>query len=349
MPRTSLAAIATTALAVLTVLVPATAQADSGPGAPRYSDVTSVGVHNTFEKQRYPFLTDALDAGAGLIELDVWTNAAGPDWRVSHSNPVANDNNCAGATSPAQLRTGPRDQFLGGCLDDLRTWHDANPDHPPVVVKVEMKDGFTAPLGRGPREFDALVRSHLGDAVFGPADLLAHGGPGAATLDDAVRTAGWPAVDALRGKFLFELIPGTVQEVNPLDTWWIDRAYATHLADLARVDGVGLASAFPAVHKAQAGDPRVRYDEALRPWFVVFDGDATAFTGGDIDTEWYRDNGYLVVMTDAHKVAPALDPVAPDEAGARARVLELAGRSASVVSTDWTPLPRILSMVTDRG
>ncbi|GAB2657223.1 phosphatidylinositol-specific phospholipase C domain-containing protein [Prescottella soli] len=349
MSRTSLAGIVTTALAVFIVLVPATARADSGPVAPRYSDVTSVGVHNTYEKHRYPYLTDALDAGAGLIELDVWTNAAGPDWRVSHSNPIANDNNCAGATSVAQLRTGPRDQFLGGCLDDLRTWHDANPNHPPVMVKVEMKDGFTAPFGRGPAEFDALVRSHLGDAVFGPADLLAHGGPSAATLDDTVRAAGWPAREALRGKFLFELIPGTVQESNPLDTWWTDRAYAAHLSDLARVGGLGLAAAFPAVHNAQAGDPRERYDAGLRPWFVVFDGDATDFTGGGIDTEWYRDNGYLVVMADAHKVAPALDPVAPGEADARARVLELAGRSASVVSTDWTPLPRILSMVTDRG
>lgn len=347
MPRPS--AIVTIVLATLTVLVPATARADSDRAAPRFSDVTSVGVHNTFEKHRYPFLADALDAGAGLIELDVWTNAVGPDWRVSHSDPIANDNNCVGATAADRLRAGPRDQFLSGCLDDLRTWHDANPDHPPVVVKVEMKDGFTAPFGRGPREFDALMRSRLGDALFGPADLLAHGGPSAATLDDAVRTAGWPGLDALRGRFLVELIPGTVQENNPLDTWWIDRAYATHLSDLARVGALGLASAFPAVHRAQAGDPRMRYDAALRPWFVVFDVDATDFVGSDIDTGWYRDNGYLVVVTDAHKVLPALDAVAPPEADARARVLDLANRSASVVSTDWTPLPRVLSMVTGRG
>lgn len=347
MSRTSV--IATIALAVSALSVPATAHADSGSTAPGLSDVTSVGVHNTFEKHRYPFLADALDAGAGLIELDVWTNAAGPDWRVSHSNPIANDNNCAGATSADRLRTGPRDQFLSGCLDDLRTWHDAHPDHPPVVVKVEMKDGFTPPFGRGPREFDALVRSRLGDAVFGPADLLAHGGRSAATLDDAVRTAGWPAARELRGRFLVELIPGTVQENNPLDTWWIDRAYATHLSDLARVGALGLASAFPAVHRAQAGDPRLRYDAALRPWFVVFDVDATDFVGGDSDTGWYRDNGYLVVVTDAHKVFPTLDAVAPSEADARARVLDLAGRSASVVSTDWTSLPQVLSMVTARG
>ncbi|WP_420879982.1 phosphatidylinositol-specific phospholipase C domain-containing protein [Rhodococcus sp. (in: high G+C Gram-positive bacteria)] len=347
MSRTSV--IAAIAFAVSALSGPASAHADSGGTAPGLSDVTSVGVHNTFEKHRYPFLADALDAGAGLIELDVWTNAAGPDWRVSHSNPIANDNNCAGATSADRLRTGPRDQFLSGCLDDLRTWHDAHPDHPPVVVKVEMKDGFTPPFGRGPREFDALVRSRLGDAVFGPADLLAHGGPSAATLDDAVRTAGWPAARELRGRFLVELIPGTVQENNPLDTWWIDRAYATHLSDLARVGALGLASAFPAVHRAQAGDPRLRYDAALRPWFVVFDVDATDFVGGDSDTGWYRDNDYLVVVTDAHKVFPTLDAVAPSEADARARVLDLAGRSASVVSTDWTSLPQVLSMVTDRG
>ena len=103
------------------------------------------------------------------------------------------------------------------------------------------------------------------------------------------------------------------------------------------------------MHRAQAGDPRFRYDAVLRPWFVVFDVDAADFVGRDIDTGWYRDNGYLVVLTDAHKVLPALDAVAPSEADARTRVLDLAGRSASVVSTDWAPLPRILSMVTDRG
>lgn len=336
-------------LVALAAVVPATAQADSGGAPPRFDDRTSVGVHNTFEKHRYPFLADALDAGAGLIELDVWTNAVGPDWRVSHENPVASDNNCAGATAPDLLRTGPRDRFLGGCLDDLRTWHDANPGHAPVVVKVELKDGFTPPFGRGPVEFDALVRSRLGDALFGPGDLLAHGGPDAATLDDAVRRAGWPAADALRGKFLVELIPGTVQERNPLDTWWIDRAYATHLRDLARIGGLGLASAFPAVHNVAAGDPRMRYDADLRPWFVVFDGDASEFIAGDVDTGWYRDNGYLVVMTDAHRVAPSIDAVAPREEDARARVLELASRSASVVSSDWTPLPGVVSMVTDRG
>lgn len=335
-------------LAMSVTSVPA-AQADSGRGGgPRFSDVTSVGVHNTYEKQRYAFLADALDAGVGMIEIDVWTNAAGPDWRVSHSNPVGNDNNCAGATSAAQLRTGPRDQFLGGCLADLRAWHDANPAHPPVMVKIEMKDGFTDPLGRGPREFDALVRSRLGDAVFGPGDLVERSG--AATLDDAVRAGGWPDLAELRGKFLIELIPGTVEETNPLDTWWTDRAYATHLRDLARVGGLDLATAFPAVHRAQPGDPRVaRYDEDLRPWFVVFDGDARAFLDDGIDMRWYRDNGYLVVMTDAHDVAPTLDAVAPAEDAARARVTELAGRSASVVSSDWTSLPQVLSLVVERS
>ncbi|PTR30476.1 calcium-dependent phosphoinositide phospholipase C [Rhodococcus sp. OK519] len=337
--------------AALVSLIPAVAQADSGSDtSPRYSDATSVGVHNAFEKHRYPYLADALDAGVGLVEIDVWTNAVGPDWRVSHSNPVGNDNNCAGATTASQLRSGPRDQFLGGCLADLRAWHDANPGHAPVMVKVELKDGFTAPFGRGPREFDALVRSHLGDAVFGPADLVEHAGAASApTPDAAVRAAGWPTLDALRGRFLVELIPGTVQEINPLDHWWTDRAYATHLRDLSRIGALGLATAFPAVHRAQPGDPRVaRYDEDLRPWFVVFDGDAAAFTSGGIDLQWYRDNGYLVVMTDAHSVAPALDPVAPSEEAARERVRDLAARSATIVSTDWTPLPGVLSMVVER-
>ncbi|MGW0175934.1 phosphatidylinositol-specific phospholipase C domain-containing protein [Rhodococcus sp. NPDC003322] len=341
---------------VAVVSAPASAAADSGPevGGLRYDQTTSVGVHNTYEKATYPYLVDALDAGAALIELDVWTNGGGTGWRVSHQNPLANDNNCVGGGS-VDGRTGSRDGDLGACLTDLRTWHDANPTHRPVLVKIEMKDGFdTAPVGgstgsggsagiaRGPAEFDVLVRERLGDAVYTPADLLGD----AATLDDAVRERGWPARDELAGRFVIDLIPGTVEEVNPLDDLWTDREYATHLRDLAASGDLASAVAFPAVNGAAPGDPRLRYaDASLRPWFVVFDGDASRYVNGNIDTGWYRDNNYLLVMTDAHKVSPAIGSRTPDPVAASARVEELAGRSASVITSDWAGLPSVLSRV----
>ncbi|MFD0381805.1 phosphatidylinositol-specific phospholipase C domain-containing protein [Streptomyces stramineus] len=336
--------IAVTAAAALAVTGAAPAGAGTGPA---YSATTSVGVHNAYETAKYPYFADALDSGASLLELDVWTNGiGGRSFRVSHANPLRNDNNCEGAASPAELRTKARNQPLAGCLADIRAWHDAHPGHRPVLLKVEMKDGFNANSGRGPAEFDALLTERLGDALYRPADLAAYH----ATLDEAVRAKGWPTRPELAGKFVVELIPGTVEEKNPADRLWTDREYAGHLRELAAAGRLGTAGAFPAVHGAAAGDPRTRYtDAAIRPWFVLFDGDATAYTRGGIDTAWYRARNYLVVMTDAHKIAPAIDVTRPTEAQARERVALLAKAGASFTTADWYPLPQVLSTVLPRG
>ncbi|MFE2180967.1 phosphatidylinositol-specific phospholipase C domain-containing protein [Streptomyces sp. NPDC059455] len=326
-----------------------TAPAEARPATaddPSYSATTSVGVHNAYEKAKYPYFADALDSGASLLELDVWTNAFGAGWRVSHSNPLGNDNNCENAAGPAELRTKPRDQSLAGCLADMRAWHQAHPGHRPILVKVEMKDGFNGKKGRGPADLDALLGATLGDAVLRPADVVG----GRATLDEAVQAGGWPSRSALAGKFIVELIPGTVEENNPLDTLWTDREYATHLRDLSAAGKLGQAAAFPAVHGAASGDPRTRYtDAALRPWFVLFDGDASTYVTSGIDTAWYDDRHYLLIMTDAHNVAPPIDGTNPTETQARDRVSELAGRHASFATTDWYPLPSVLSTVVPRG
>ncbi|MFG2393852.1 phosphatidylinositol-specific phospholipase C domain-containing protein [Streptomyces lavendulae] len=309
-----------------------------------YSGSTGVGVHNAYEKTKYPYFADALDSGAAMLELDVWTNFFGSSWRVSHDNPFGNDSNCENATSPAQLRTKSRNQNLAGCLSDIRSWHDAHPGHRPVVLKLELKDGFAANLGRGPAELDALLSAKLGDALYRPGQLAA----GHPDLDSAARAGAWPARSAMAGKFLVELIPGTVEEGNSADKLWTDREYAEYLRSLAAAGRLSQAAAFPAVHRAEAGDPRNRYaDATLRPWFVVFDGDANAYAS--IDTSWYDSNHYLLIATDAQNVAPAIDGVHPTEAEARARVALMASRHASIISADWYPLPQVLSTVLPRG
>ncbi|MDH2407220.1 phosphatidylinositol-specific phospholipase C domain-containing protein [Streptomyces chitinivorans] len=343
--RRGRAATAVAAAGIVTVLVAAVPAGAAAPGDLPYSGTTSVGVHNAYEKDKYTYFADALDSGASLLELDVWAKYSG-GWRVAHDGPLVDDNNCENASSPAELRSRPRNQSLAGCLADMRAWHEANPGHRPVLIKIEMKDGFAGDRGRGPAQFDALVSRELGDALYRPGDLAA----GHATLDDAVRGGGWPTRDALAGKFLIHLIPGTVEESNPFDTLWTDREYAAHLRGLAASGRLGEAAAFPAVHRAAAGDPRTRYaDASLRPWFVVFDGDASAYVSGGIDTAWYARNGYLLVMTDAHAVAPAISATAPTEGRARDRVALLAAERASVVTSDWTRLPSVLSTVLPRG
>jgi hypothetical protein len=96
---------------------------------------------------------------------------------------------------------------------------------------------------------------------------------------------------------------------------------ATHLATRPTS-----AAAFPLVKREGAtGDPRTRYAAALRPWFVAFDGDAASFAAlSAAQRAFYVDNRYLFVATDAHAMAPAIEPL-PAHAGAGARAVGAAG------------------------
>src|SRR6476620_2077032 len=147
-----------------------TTTADAAPR--KISGTTTVGVHNTYETGAYDYLAQALDAGSSLIELDVWPDFFTHEWKVSHSNPLGNQNNCVAATSASQLYSGGKNKNLEYCLDDIRIWLAAHPGHTPITLKLEMKTGFSDNTGMGPDELDATFRAHLGSVAFRPAELL---------------------------------------------------------------------------------------------------------------------------------------------------------------------------------
>lgn len=330
--------------AVALAVLPGHAQAAS----PAFSQTTAIGTHNAYEKTKYPYFAQALDSGASLLELDVYVDSLSRRWRVSHSNPLGNDNNCEAAKTPGELYGKSRNQDLGGCLDNMAAWNQLHPDHPPVVVKVEMKVGFNDDAGLGPDEFDTLVAQKLGSSVYKPADLL---GGTYGTLDAAARANAWPSRDALRGKFLFDLIPGTVEQGNPFDHYWTDEEYGEHLRDLSAAGRISAAQAFPAVLGAAAGDPRTsRYDASIRPWFVFFDGDAASYVNNGYDTSFYSANHYILITTDAHNVSPAISSTNPTDAEVAARLDLLARHHASLITSDWSAKSAsVLSSVTSRG
>ncbi|BFV56245.1 hypothetical protein KCMC57_up13490 [Kitasatospora sp. CMC57] len=339
--RTATALLATVA-ATLLPTVPAHATSADLP----FAGATTVGLHNTYDPAAFSQLARALDTGTGLIELDAWTDTVTKEWKVSHSNPLGNSNNCVAAADASQLYGGGANKNLEYCLDDVRLWLGAHPQAGPLVVKLELKGGFAGNRGMGPAQLDALIAAHLGSTVFRPADLLGS----YATLDAAARAGNWPNRSALAGRVLLEIIPGTVEEQNPFDTLHTDVEYGRYLRDLAAAGRVGQAQVFPTVHGAAAGDPRGRYGETdLRPWFVVFDGDAATYLAGSIDTSWYQDRHYMLVMTDAHNVAPAISGTTPTADQARARVAQLAAAHASLATSDWRSLPEIQSLVLPRG
>ncbi|KAA2253911.1 hypothetical protein F0L68_32085 [Solihabitans fulvus] len=335
-------ALALAALATMSAAGPAGATTATAP----LSQVTGTGVHNTYNPADYGYLAQALDTGTSMIELDAWTDVITGEWKVSHSNPFGNANNCVDAAGPADLYRGSANKDLGSCLDDVRIWLAAHPSAGPVYLKVELKNGFEANLGMGPAEFDAVLSAHLGGALFRPADLMAGRYP---SPDAAARANAWPTRSALAGRALAYVIPGTVELANPFDTLHTDVEYSRYLRDLAAAGRIGQATAFPAVLGAATGDPRTQYSDAsLRPWFVFFDGDAASYVkqGG---TDWYDINHYILVMTDAHNVPPTLNDTAPPIPQAQARVAQLAAAHASVVSSDWYALPAVLSEVLPRG
>ncbi|MFI6448278.1 phosphatidylinositol-specific phospholipase C domain-containing protein [Kitasatospora sp. NPDC050543] len=348
--RTFAAALLAGVAAAVTLGLPAQQATATAPSDPPFGSATTVGLHNTYDPAAFSYLAQALDTGTGMIELDVWTDTITKEWKVSHSNPLGNSNNCVNASSPAQLYSGGANKNLESCFDDLRVWLGAHPQSGPLVVKLELKAGFAANRGMGPAELDALIAAHLGAAAFRPADLLARPGGGSyPNLDEAAKAGNWPSRSALAGRVLVDVIPGTLEESNPFDTLHTDVEYARHLRGLAAAGRIGQAQVFPVVHGATAGDPRNAYgDSGIRPWFVVFDGDAAAYVGG-IDTGWYDARHYLLVMTDAHNVAPAISATDPTAEQARARTAQLAAAHASVVSSDWRHLPAVQSLVLPRG
>jgi hypothetical protein len=82
---------------------------------------------------------------------------------------------------------------------------------------------------------------------------------------------------------------------------------------------------------------------------VVFDGDASGYIDGGIDTSFYVTNHYYLIMTDAENVKPAIDDVNPTVQQAQDRVALMAGKGASVVGTDWRQLTTVLPEVLPRG
>lgn len=99
------------------------------------------------------------------------------------------------------------------CLETIRSWSLANPNHLPVAVLLELKSGTLSGFGLTPTpapnwaatdldDLDTLVRSVFPpDALITPDEVRgAH-----TTLEQAVLTEGWPRLGEARGRVLFLL------------------------------------------------------------------------------------------------------------------------------------------------
>lgn len=164
-------------------------------GTLRLNQIQVLGTHNSYHlaPPPGPLLTPDRDISQAplsvqleqqsirQIELDVHATAAGP-LAVFH---LRGDEGTTCATFVA-------------CLQEVRSWSDANPGHVPVFILVEPKHEVGA-LVDG-LAVDAEIRS-----VFRPDQLLTPDDVQGTwpSLREAVELGGWPVLGAVRNKFVF--------------------------------------------------------------------------------------------------------------------------------------------------
>jgi membrane-associated phospholipid phosphatase len=216
----------------------------------RLNDLTAVGTHNSYKQvipvdefaamlaaAREPVLgvdyahralTEQLDQGARQLELDVLRDPEGG--RFAHpKTALGHGANMSPAFAVTMAKPGykvmhmPDIDFRSSCLTFveclaiMKTWSRAHPDHAPILILLNAKDGAASmPGGVIPLPFDAAAFDAL-DAeirsVFGEAELITPDQVQGKrdTLREAVLADGWPTLAASRGKVFFALDESTVK------------------------------------------------------------------------------------------------------------------------------------------
>lgn len=96
------------------------------------------------------------------------------------------------------------------CLQQLKTWSDEHPEHIPVFITLEPKDGKMNQFGTEPETYtaalfdqvDQVIKTNLGvDKLITPDMVRGN----YATLEEAVLHDNWPTLAEAKGKFLFIL------------------------------------------------------------------------------------------------------------------------------------------------
>jgi len=210
----------------------------------RMTDLTAVGTHNSYKlaipademaaivaargqpalgiDYAHRPLAEQLDAGARQLEIDVVADPQGGRY-AKPLTALGTGATLSPATAAALAQPGfkvlhmPDVDFrvscptFVACLSQVKAWSKAHPDHAPILILINAKDGAASlPGGVTPLAFDEAAFDALDAevrAVFAEAELITpdqvrgqH-----ATLREAVLADGWPKLGAARGKVFFAL------------------------------------------------------------------------------------------------------------------------------------------------
>jgi hypothetical protein len=224
------------------------AQAQSDDPTVKLNQIQVIGTHNSYhagiapneskiwqdkyanaykglDYQHQP-LRQQFDSGVRQIELDIYADTKGG--RYAHPS---GPSNVAAAKLPADPDFDPDGvmnkpgfkvmhvqdvdyrstcQPFTACLKQVRQWSRAHPDHVPIFILVETKQGkprgelhLTEPEPFTSSTFDALdaeIRSVFpANEIITPDDVRGNYG----TLDEAVLAGNWPSLASARGKVVF--------------------------------------------------------------------------------------------------------------------------------------------------
>jgi hypothetical protein len=170
----------------------------------------------------HPPLADQLAAGARQLELDLVYDpepgryASPLGYRMAGANAQPYD--LAPLKQPglkvlheASVDYRSTCPLFTDCLASIRAWSRANPDHAPILVLLNLKEGGLKLPGAtvAPRfdaaamdAIDAEIRSVFPEAALITPDQVQGR---AASLREAVAAGGWPTLGAARGRVMFAL------------------------------------------------------------------------------------------------------------------------------------------------
>lgn len=176
----------------------------------------------SLEYSHSPLATQFTDEGVRQIELDVFADPDGGlfDTRIIHEVlGLPTDSGIPELAEPGfkvlhvqEVDFESTCWTLVQCLEQVKAWSDANPDHVPLAILIELKQdtipdpldlGFVTPHPIGAAELDALDREITSvfpaEQIITPDDVRGSH----PSLDVAVTTDGWPTLGESRGKVLF--------------------------------------------------------------------------------------------------------------------------------------------------
>lgn len=230
------------------------------------------------------------------------TEAQGTDFKVMHIVDIDQRSSC---------------EPLRNCLQIIKSWSDAHPNHLPLYIDLEtkqdvpLKNGkFTQPEQFTPATYDKLDAELL--AVFGRERILTPDDVRGSypTLNEAVLKRGWPALAFGRGKVVFTFD-------RPHDT---ARYVKGHPALQGRV----------VFTNAQPGDPDAAFTE-VNEGFVGQEGNGSAAVNNAAALQKIQElvtKGYLVrTRSDANTVEARQNDTARRDVAFQS--------GAQIISTDY--------------